>query len=465
MAYEGFGIGGVKRPKKDRNSVNNPGAAPYDNALVDAYKDLHSDKVSSTPYGSQSVRDYINTPRPKKRKPKPASTPTPPSMVPFIPRPNIGAINQAKRETKQVYQQANRALMADLDAARAEVMRQYKLSRTKSEKQALKRQLRDLENQKKAAAKAIDKSYQQAATQIDEAAKANETMAGRVADRTAEFWERAAASQQANTAQTQTSSEAGSALGVGGMSIGGDVTAEAGFSSRQGARDAARQLDLGRIAAAEQRALASSVAAQEAARQGELQRAALGIRSDAIQQSFDQSNARIAQERAQRAAALQQLRDLGISGRQANLSSMADVALDAGMQRAQMQSDWANAVAQAQAADAQAAYESGAAAGGNRDLVRQQNRFVANHPAAPGLQRLREMNAPYSANGYGVMPSNSRTLAAEVEGLLRSQAGLPQGERRMLALEWLNSMEGRYGPNFLLYLNNVGGITQSHLGL
>ena len=502
MAYEGFGLGGAKRP--DRNKVSSPRSTVEDSYPLPSepdgaymnYMSRYGDTTAADEdmwwtgrlgqpnhvhgSGGQAMNTWIPTgtganppvpPPPPKKPMRPRGSrritaATPPPMAPFVPKPNMAAINAAKREAKDYYATANQTLMADIEAAKAEVMRQYKLSRTQAERNALKRQLRDLENQKKAATKAIEKSYNAATVKIEESAKGNERMAGRVADRTFEFWDRAARAQAENTAATQTSSEAGAALGVGGMSVGGDVTGETAFSSRRGAADAAKQLDLGRIAAAEQRALASSLANQEAARQGELQRAALGMRNDAIAQSFAESNARIAQERAQQAAALQQLQMLGIQGQQANLGSMADIALDTGMQKSQLRNDWANAVAQAAAADAQAAYEAGGGAGmTEKDLAQKERKFLANHPTAPGLERMRQMNAPYRADVYGVMPSNSRVLAAEVEGLLRSQVGLSAGERRALAVEWLSSMEDRYGPVFLAYLNNVGGITQSQLGL
>ncbi len=479
MAYEGFGLGGAKRP--DRNKVTTTSA---DEDIWWTGRLGQTNHVHGS--GGQAMNTWVPTttganppvpPPPPTRPRRPrgsrrTTASTPPPMAPFVPKPNMAAINAAKREAKDYYATANQTLMADIEAAKAEVMRQYKLSRTQAERNALKRQLRDLENQKKAATKAIEKSYNAATVKIEESAKGNERMAGRVADHTFEFWDRAARAQAENTGATQVSSEAGAALGIGGMSVGGDVTGETAFSSRRGAADAAKQLDLGRIAAAEQRALASSLANQEAARQGELQRAALGMRNDAMAQSFAESNARIAQERAQQAAALQQLQMLGIQGQQANLGSMADIALDTGMQKSQLRNDWANAVAQAAAADAQAAYEArldGAKEKGNGEVTpaqyeRRQARYIANSPLSPTVNALRSTGGGYEDPLMEAPPISNRRLAAAVENLIGSGFGLSQFERQQLAAEWLGSLESTYGPGIISHLANLG-VTEQSLGL
>lgn len=496
MAYEGFGIGGVKRPRKDRNTIAGGGSADpgpgWENRVLN-YNPLFphrsgtvptspagetpwSDRNPNTPTGTGATSTKPrSTPKPKGgKKPKGNTrvpTPTPPATAPFVPRPNMAAINAAKKEAKGYYQAGLQALKADLAAAEADINRRYNLSRTPGEKRALRAELRDIKNQARAATKVIESVYTDSRKEIDQAAKKTENMAGRVADRTFEFWDRAAAAQAANTAQTQTSSDAGAALGVGGMSIGGDVTAETGFSSRRGAREAAMQEDLGRIAAAEQRALASSLAAQEAARQGELQRAALGLRADARQQSLAESNARIAAETAQRNSALEQLAMMGIQGRQANLEAMAGLAMDTGMEKFRTRNDYANAVAQAAAADAQAAWQASQAAAearGNRELTpaqfeRRQARYISNSPLAPAVATLRNVPGGFENPASGAPPISNRRLAAAVQNLIGSGFGLSQFDRQQLAATWLGELEGSY-PGVTAHLASMG-ITEQSLGL
>jgi hypothetical protein len=380
-------------------------------------------------------------------------------------------INQAAQRTEQLYSQAQQSLAADIAAARADVESQYKLARTRSERKALRRQLRDLKNQEQAAGKAIDRAYDEATGQVQKTAAANERNAQAVADRTYEFWDRATKAQDANTATAAQTSEAGEALGLGEMAIGGDVTGESAFTARRGAADAAMRLDLGRVAAAEQRALAASLAGQEAARQGEMQRAVLGLRADTVADSYAASDARIAQERAARAAALQNLAAMGMQGRQQNLSDLAGLTMDTGTMRSQLQNDWANAVAQAQAQDAQNRYEARLAglAGGVEDLTpeqfaRRQARFIANSPLMAPVNALRATSGEYKDQALDTQPVTNRELAALVEGLIGSSYGLPDFERRQQAAKWVAELKGTFGNGVMGHLASMG-ITEQTLGL
>jgi len=413
----------------------------------------------------------------------PPAPPVPPQIAGLVKAPDLSTIANAAAVSNAKHQQALAQLDRDVAKGRREIMAMYKMARTPEEERALQWQLADLEAQKAAAQKAIAASYQQGQRELLSIAGQSEQAGRQLAQDVSGYWTAAGAGMDGALAQAQQVDGSAAALGVGGEGVGGDL-ARAGQEARENAASQGSLMaTLGNIDADAQRFLAQSMSTQQAAQQGEMQRLLAGLRADATTNSYNQSNARIANETQQRNAALQSLIDRALTGRQDLMGRQADLAYQVGRDQSALSNSYLQQLGSAMAADRQAQYDQEMLrwqeATKNWTKQQEEQKLAAAEqawalsPIATSIARLARMTGVTDPSGKTVdvpagdnaTPVLGSEIASGIQDLFARQYGLSPVEKRAQAVQWRNDMVATYGAKALKAYLDAAGITYAQLGL
>lgn len=258
---------------------------------------------------------------------------------------------------KQMQQELD-GLAADRDRAKRELMDQFALAPTKQEKDAIARQMADIERRYQEGRQMVTLAYQDASSEVG--TRLSETRARKDSDME-QMLAMLEGSAQRTDEITSVAEGRDAAYGVGaniGGTDGGDAHAAEIAALAQ--IEAALSGQLNDVAASDQEWVANLLAAEAPAQQASLRRGAED-RSTAAQLQHDQQvQARIAAERAQQAQLLAAL-ESDFMGRQSGLEQSL---LQAEMQQQQMAQERELAMAQIAASRARG---SGGPGGGDPD--------------------------------------------------------------------------------------------------